>query len=74
MVVLRFGGYVSKNLTTRRLLVVKGMQGGSVSVVHIERLCMFVVLRNLWRFSSLDCVLANDRKALEKMQKEVVLT
>jgi len=58
--------------------VTKSMQGENVTVVHIEGLYMFVVFCNLWRFSSLDCVLANDRKTasigLERMQKEVVLT
>jgi len=57
--------YVSKNSPQEGYYVTKRMQGGNVIVVHIEGLYMFVVFCNLCRFSSLYCVLANDRKTVE---------
>ena len=49
--------YVSKTSPQKDYYVTKSMQGGNVTVVHIEGLYMFVVFCNLWRLSSWDCVL-----------------
>lgn len=80
VVVLRIGGCAIcfENLTQEDYYVIKSMQGGNVTVVHVEGLYVFVVFCNLWRFSSLDCVFAVDRKTVsnefERTQKEIVLT